>query len=699
MTYRWSKISGVGLLLAAAVFIPSCFHSAADQSGKAGEGAKKMAVVKPEKERKFFIEEVGGIALVQLYADGFEELPLREKLLAYYLYKAAVAGRDITYDQNHRHALTVRHILDQILTHPLGLPPGVEDKVLAYAKLFWLNNGPYYERNKTKFTAAFERHELLEALGIAMANGADLAFPGRTLEEVVLELEPLLFDPAHEPLVTNKNPGKGGDILRDSAGNYYHGVTMADLEGFDETNPLNSRLVKECPRKAPCKLVEQVYRAGQKAADDTWTVEPGVYAAPLAELISHLEKAAWFAPEGQAETLRFLANYFRTGDPATFDQASISWLKSEPDVDVIIGFIETYKDPRSQKGEFEGLVYYTDKENSALMEGVAENVSYFEERAPWADRYKKEHVAIPVASAINVLVGVGGAGPNIPAGINLPNAQWIREKHGSRSVLLTNVTAAAQAAISDRALDEFALPAEVAPAKKYREGVGRTMVALHEIVGHGSGKVNADLKEDPSFYLKETYSAIEEARAELVALHHVFDPRLVELGAISGPEAAAEAYRGYLRHGIVQLRRVKEGSRFEDDHMRATHLIVQYLLANEDAAEVRKIEGKTYYVIKDFDEARDTVAELLEEVMRIKGEGDLEAARELVARYAVEFDPALRDEIVARAKAAGVPDFVAFHQPGVKLVLDDSGEPVDVVLDYSNDFVSTMLEWDLVGAR
>ncbi len=698
MAYWWSNNSGVGLLLAVAVMISSC-SLPAGKGGSQGEGAKQMAAVKPDKERKYFIEEVEGIALVQLYADGFEKLPLREKLLAYYLYKAAVAGRDMTYDQNHRHALTIRHLLDQILTHPLGLPPGLEDKILKYAKLFWLNNGPYYERNKTKFTATFERHELLEALGIARANGADLNFPGRTLEEVVLELEPVLFDPAHEPLVTNKNPGKGGDILRDSAGNYYHGVTMADLEGFDEKYPLNSRLVKECPRKKPCTVVEQVYRAGQKAADDSWAVEPGVYAAPLAELISHLEKAAWFAPEGQAETLRFLANYLRTGDPATFDQASISWLKSEPQVDVIIGFIETYKDPRSQKGEFEGLVYYTDPENSALMEGVAENVAYFEEQAPWSDKYKKEHVAIPVASAINVLLGVGGAGPNIPAGINLPNAQWIREKHGSRSVLLTNVTAAAQAAISDRALEEFALPLEVAPAKKYRENIGRTMVALHEIVGHGSGKVNPDLKEDPSFYLKETYSALEETRAELVALHHIFDPKLVELGAVSGPEAAAEAYRGYLRHGLLQLRRVKEGSRFEDDHMRATHLIVQYLLANEDAAEVRKVDGKTYYALKDLDEARDSVAELLKEVMRIKGEGDLEAGRALVAKYAVDFDPGLRDEIVARAKSASVPDFVAFHQPGVKLVLDDSGEPVDVVLDYSNDFVSTMLEWDLVGAR
>jgi dipeptidyl-peptidase-3 len=294
---------------------------------------------------------------------------------------------------------------------------------------------------------------------------------------------------------------------------------------------------------------------------------------------------------------------------------------------------------------------------------------------------------------------VGGAGPFIPAGINLPNAQWIREQHGSRSVLLANVLAAARAAVSDKALTEFALPEELPAVKAYREAVGRTMVALHEIVGHGSGKAKEGLGADPSVLLKETYSTLEEARAELVALHHIFDPKLVEIGALPNQDAALVAYADYIRNDLLQLRRVKEGSRFEDDHMRAIHLIVQYIMRNSTGVTVRQVDGKTYYMLVDIAAARDAVATLLTEVMRIKAEGDLVSARRLVAEYAIDFDPQLRDEVVARAKGAGVPDFVAFHLPEVRLVTGEDGEPRDVVLDYSKDFLSTMLEWDLLGPQ
>ena len=672
----------------------------------AGPGLAGEEVVQPvvkekkvEKQRRYLIETVEGIALVQLYADGFEELSLQEKLMAYYLYKAAVAGRDITYDQNHRHAIAIREMLDQVLSHPLGLDPELERKIQKYAKLFWLNNGPYFERNKTKFIPEFDIGEWLAALGTARANGADFSFAQPSLEQLAADVEDTMFNPLAEPMVTNKNPGPDGDILRDSANNYYHDVTMKDLDGFEEKYPLNSRLTRQCDKRKRCQVVEEVYRAERKEQDGKWEVEPGRYASQLEEMIRHLEKATWFGTEGQKTALGHLIQYFRTGEPGEFDQASIAWLKEDPTVDVIIGFIETYKDARSQKGEYEGLVYYTDKELTGMMKNIAASAGYFEERSPWDDAYKKKDIKVPVATAINVLTGVGGAGPNIPAGINLPNAQWIREKHGSRSVMLSNVMAAARQAVSDVALTEFALPEEVEPARAHLEAVHRVRVALHEIVGHGSGKASEKLEGDPSSHLKETYSALEEARAELVALHHMFDPRLVEMGAIPGPEAAVVAYADYLRTGLLQLRRVKTGSRFEDDHMRATHLIVQYLLKKPEAAEVRRVQGRTYYVLKDVQAARKAVAELLAEVMRIKAQGDLEAARSMVNTYAVDFDPILRDEVVERANKAGVPDFVAFHVPAVRLVLDANGEPSDVVLDYTKDFLTTMLEWDLVGAQ
>lgn len=652
------------------------------------------------KPRKYFIEEVEGIALVQLYADGFDALEKNEKLLAYYLYQASLAGRDIAFDQKHRHALTIRHLLDGILSHPLGVAEEVESAIRKYAMLNWLNNGPYSERNKTKLRVPFSRTQFAEAVGVARANGATFDGLKEPLHEVLSAIDGLLFDPQHERLVTNKNPGADGDILRDSANNYYHDVTMADVQNYKEAFPLNSRLTKVCPKRKPCKIVEEVYRTGQKdARGRRWEIEPGRYAVQLARVIDNLTKALPYAAEGQRVYLEKMIEYFTTGDPKAFDDASIAWLKESPAVDVIIGFVETYKDARSQKGEWEGLVYFTDKELTGIMKAIADNASYFENRAPWGDEYKNKDVRIPVATAINVLTGIGGAGPFIPAGINLPNAQWIREQHGSRSVLLSNVLAAARAAVSDKALVEFALSEEVPVVRAYRESVGRTMVALHEVVGHGSGKARDGLGADPSVLLKETYSTLEEARAELVALHHVFDPKLVEIGALPNEDAAMVAYANYIRNDLLQLRRVKEGSRFEDDHMRAIHLIVQYIMKTSEAVTVRVVEGKTYFSLVDVDAARKAVAELLSEIMRIKAEGDLSAARALIAQYGIDFDPRLRDEVVTRANAAGVPDFVAFHVPDVKLVVDDNGEPTDVTLDYSKDFLTTMLEWDLTGPK
>ncbi|MBM4356022.1 MAG: hypothetical protein FJ109_19905, partial [Deltaproteobacteria bacterium] len=392
-----------------------------------------------------------------------------------------------------------------------------------------------------------------------------------------------------------------------------------------------------------------------------------------------------------------LISFFRTGDPAEFDKASIAWLSEDPDVDFILGFIESYKDPRSQKAEYEGLVYYRDPELTRIMRGIAESARYFEQRVPWDERYRNLDLRVPVASAINVLMGVGGAGPSIPAGINLPNAQWIREKHGSRSVLLSNVMSAARSAVSDKVMEEFALPEEMAATRRYGRDVRNAMVALHEILGHGSGRASPMLKEDPAFYLKEFYSTLEEARAELVALHHIFDGKLVELGALPGAEAAVVALADYIRSDLVQLRRLKKGNRIEDDHMRATHLIVQYILRNSQAVEVRKVQDRTFFVLKDAGQARNAVAMLLAEVMRIKAEGDFDAGRKLVETYGIEFDPVLRDEVVGRAERSGIPDFVAFHVPSVRLVMGADGKPSDVVVDYSRDFVTNMLEWDIMG--
>ncbi|MFH1533043.1 MAG: hypothetical protein ABIK09_20145 [Pseudomonadota bacterium] len=396
----------------------------------------------------------------------------------------------------------------------------------------------------------------------------------------------------------------------------------------------------------------------------------------------------------QQDYLLTLIEYYRTGDPAAFDEASIAWLEADPDVDVIHGFIETYQDARGVKGEYEGLVTYRNPEATRILRVLSENAQHFEDAAPWKAKYRKTWGRVPVANAVNVLVGVGHAGPNIPLGINLPNSQAIREEHGSKSVFLVNVMDAVRAALSDRALEGFVPPEEQAAVRLYRRSVGQVMVALHEVVGHGSGKVSESLEGDPADHLQETYATLEEARAELVALHHVFDPLLVKTGLLPHAAAAEVALRDALRADLLQLRRVETGDRFDDDHMRATHLIAEHLRKRGDCVEMRVIDGDHYPVITDMGKARKAVAALLTEVMRIKAEGDYKAARALVDTYAVHFNPGLRDEVVRRAREAGIPQFYAFHMPGVVATRDEAGAIIDVRLDDSEDFDAMMLRWD-----
>jgi dipeptidyl-peptidase-3 len=641
-------------------------------------------LVDPYAGRQVILGEEGRVTLLQLYADGFEALPLKDRVLAFHLYQAAVAGRDIAWDQTHRHSLTIRRLLGAVLSHPRGVAPETLDRIRRYARLLWLNNGPYYTRTKDRFLPGFDRQELIDALAVAQGNGAPLAGAGADLASV----ERFLFDPEVEPLSTNKNPPPGGDILLDSGNNYYSGVSMADLERFEEQYPLNSRLVKREEG-----LEEEVLRAGRPLGDG-WEIPPGRHGATLGAVIGHLEAAAAVADGRQRDYLLLLIEYYRTGDPTAFDEASIAWLDADPEVDVIHGFIETYLDARGAKGEYEGLVTYRNPEATRVLRVLAENAQRLEDAAPWKSKYRKTWGRVPVANAVNVLVGVGHAGPNVPLGINLPNSQAIREEHGSKSVFLVNVMDGVRAALSDRALEAFVPPAERDAVRRYRRRIGQVMVALHEVVGHGSGKVSAALSGDPSDHLKETYAAIEETRAELVALHHVFDPLLVTTGLLPDAAAAEVALRGYLRGDLLQLRRVETGDRFDDDHMRATHLIAEYLTRRCGCVEMQVIDGAHFPIITDVDKARKGVATLLAEVMRIKAEGDYGAARELVDTYAIRFDPALRDEVVARAKAAGIPQFYAFHMPGIVATRDASGAITDVQLEYREDFDAMMQRWD-----
>jgi dipeptidyl-peptidase-3 len=608
-------------------------------------------------------------------------LPLDQKLLIWHLYQAALAGRDIFYDQRYAHNLEMRGVLEAILTHAGAVEPETLAEVERYTKLFWLNTGPYNNLTARKFVLKCSPEAFAAAAAAAERAGA--IFPRRereSLQGMLDRLRPMFFDPGFDPIVTNKTPGPGRDILASSANNLYVDVTMADLDRFEERYPLNSRLVKQNGR-----LVEEVYRLG------------GRYDREIRAIVGHLEDAIPYATPTMAAALRALIAFYRTGadeDRAAYD---IAWVADrDSPVDTINGFVEVYMDPRGHKGAWEALVYYVNPEKTRGIRRLADAAQWFEDRMPWADEYKKQGVRGITANAIDVVVETGESGPITPVGINLPNDQRIRERYGSKSVSLTNVNEAYDKATSAEFRREFAWTAEeAARAIKWSSVASELTTDLHEVIGHGSGLVSARLQGSPQSALKEQYSALEESRADLVALYFVADPKIVELDlvpALDHEEIVLAEYEGYTRNALVQLRRIREGTQIEEDHMRNRQMIVHWLMANSRAMEVRRRDGKTYYVMVSLAEFRSGVGRLLEEVQRIKAEGDYAAAKALFETYGVHFDPALRDEIVARVDRLKMPSYTGFVQPRLEPVRE--GERiVDVTISYPLDLTAQMLEY------
>jgi dipeptidyl-peptidase-3 len=633
-------------------------------------------------EKKYLLEKVGKVAIVQLYADGFADLSLNEKILAYYLYQAGVAGRDITYDQNHRHGLEIRNLLEEIITHPQGIDDKILEKITNYLKLFWTFNGNYGTNNR-KFIPEFSFEDLVLASKAALSNKANLEVRGEeALKEKLNKLKRTIFDPDFEPLLADKSPKEGKDIITASGNNYYEGVDLKDLENFAEKYPLNSKVVKK-----DGKIIEQVYRAG------TGSVPAGLYAKQLSRVIDNLEKALPYAEDGQREALKHLIRYLQTGDPQDFEKYSISWVKSNPIVETINGFIETYSDARGAKGEYEGMVSFVDKETNRVMQDLAAFGQYFEDRAPWDEKYKKKKINPPVANAVNLLLGIGGAGPVTWLGVNLPNAQEIRETHGSKNFILTNVTNIRRKVDGAKATQEFALSqAEIELEELYGEKADVLSTAIHEILGHGSGRVSEKLKSDPKEYLREYYSTLEEAKADLMALWHIFDEKLMQIAQIDG-KCGEALYRDYARMDLLRLRGVKSGDRLEKDHARGRHMIVSYLKDKTEAIEAVEKDGKVYLVAKDIEKMRKGVGELLSLIMRIKAEGDYQEAKNLVEKYGIKINPQWRDQVIKRAEAVDLPDHHALVMPSLDLVKDKDGRITDVEISYPQDFMRQQLEY------
>ena len=633
-------------------------------------------------DRQFLLERVDDAAVVQIYADGFERLLLREKTLIWHLYQAALAGRDIYYDQRYVHNLDMREVLEEILTHAADVDADALMEIQRYTKLFWINTGPFNNLTARKFVLNLPPSTFGAAARAAHASGAE--FPlrrGETVDDLLARLEPAFFDPDVDAVVTNKTPPDGWDMLIASANNLYDGVSLDDLADFDERHPLNSRLVKRDEA-----LVEDVYRVG------------GLYGEYLSDVVAHLQAAIPFATESMAASLAALVTWYQTGDAADQLAYDIAWVADrDSPVDTINGFTEVYMDARGVKGSWEALVFYVNPEKTESIRRLADNAQWFEDRMPWDPAYRKKGVRGITANAIDVVVETGESGPVTPIGINLPNDQSVREDYGSKSVSLSNVVEAYERSSPGAYRREFAWEeAEAARSEKWGRLAGELNTNMHEVIGHASGQLAEHLEGNPQAFLKEQYSALEESRADLVALYFIADPKLVELGIVPADdhlEIVQAQYEAYSRNAILQLRRIREGAQLEEDHMRNRQMIVHWLMDNTEAVDARTRDGKTYYVMTDHMKFRDGVGRLLGEVQRIKSEGDYEAAVELFEQYGIHFDPALRDEVLGRVELVDLPSYTGFVMPKLEPVHGADGEIADVLISYPLDLTAQMLEY------
>jgi dipeptidyl-peptidase-3 len=636
--------------------------------------------------RRYVLESVDDAAVVQLYADGFTTLELRNKILVWHLYLAAIAGRDIYYDQRYAHSLEMRALLEAVLTHSAHVEPRVIAEIRRYTKLFWINNGPYNNLTARKFVLNLTREELCDAVAASQRDGSAVATrPGESLAALIDRLAPMFFDADVDPILTNKTPGSGRDILEASSNNLYAGVTMGALEGFHERYALNSRLTATNGR-----LVEDVYRVG------------GRYDREIRRIVRHLSDAVAYAPPRMADALVALIRFYETGEEADRVAYDIAWVRDqESPVDTINGFMEVYLDPRGVKGAWEGMVCYVNPEKTRRIHALAANAQWFEDHMPWDPKFRKAEVTGVTARAIEVVIETGDSGPVTPIGINLPNDQAIREQYGSKSVSLANVSEAYERSTPEGLRLEFSWDdAEAARATQWGGVAQELTTDMHEVIGHGSGRMAGEVTVPPHRLLAEQYSSIEEARADLVALYFLPDRKVIDLGLVSAEEHDAivrTEYEYYTRTALVQLRRVRVGSHLEEDHMRNRQMIVHWLRAHTSAIDVRQRDGKTYFVMTDAAAFRDGVGRLLAEVQRIKGEGDYTAARRLFEEYGVHFDPALRDEVVARVDRLKLPSYTGFVMPRLEVRRDEGGAIVDVDISYPCDLESQMLEYSAIA--
>ena len=625
---------------------------------------------------------------IQLTSDSFAGLTSDEKMDAYWLYRAAVAVDPIAYDQNSADGLRQKHLLEAILTHPNGIDPGAAKKIAEYTMLFWGNKGNHDTNTSGKILPEFTADELRAAAEQANKNGARLG-SATGLARELQELNKTIFDPEYQPKLVQKNPPNGEDILEASSENFYSGVTLKDLVGFTEHYALNSRLEKQ-----DGTLIEDVYRAGTPDG----TVPPGKYARELGLAIRDLEQAVKYAPLQQQKVINDLIRYYQTGERADWIRTGIDWVRDKSNPDFSNGFVEVYKDPRGQKGAIQGFVSIVDEKMNKLTTGFGANLGYFEQRAPWDDKYKNPNPTPPVVNAVEMIAETGDFSVGT-IGDNLPNEDEIHEKYGSKSFVLTGSIRALNSAVGNSVSDEFlATQEEKDRARQYGDLAENLMTAMHEVIGHGSGRVTAKVGHDPEAFIKEYYSTLEESRADLMALWNFWDPKLLEMGVMPNTDVAKTEYDAEARAALSQLHEVPTGDTIEEDHRRGTQLIVNFIRDKTGAIQPVEHDGKVYLQVTDYAKMRQGVGLLLAELMRIKAEGDYDAAKALITKYGIHFNTAWRDQAVERYKNLDIPEKWVGINPDLVLRRGPGGK-MDVTITYPRDFAQQQLEYSRINGE
>ena len=638
----------------------------------------------------YVVDQFADLQILRYRVPGFESLSLKQKQLLYHLSEAALMGRDILFDQNCRYNLPIRRALEAVYTGYKGDRTDPQFVALeTYLKRVWFANGIHHHYAEDKFVPGFTPEFFRTCISQIGSSALPLR-EGQTVEQFVAEISPVIFDPAIMPKRVNQADGE--DLVLTSACNYYDGVTQQEAEAFygamkdpkDETPisyGLNSRLVKENG-----KLQEKVWKVG------------GLYTQAIEKIVYWLKKAEAVAEnDAQKAVIAQLIQFYETGSLKDFDEYAILWVKDlDSRIDFVNGFTESYGDPLGMKASWESLVNFKDLEATHRTEIISSNAQWFEDHSPVDKSFKKDEVKGVSAKVITAAILAGDLYPSTAIGINLPNANWIRAHHGSKSVTIGNITDAYNKAAHGNGFNEEFVYSDTERQliDAYSDLTDELHTDLHECLGHGSGKLLPGVDPDA---LKAYGSTIEEARADLFGLYYVADSKLVELKLLSSPEAYKAQYYTYLMNGLMtQLVRIEPGNNVEEAHMRNRQLIARWVYekgAADKVVELVKKDGKTYVVINDYPKVRELFGELLAEIQRIKSTGDFEGARSLVENYAVKVDPTLHAEILERYKKLNLAPYKGFVNPKYELVTDENGNITDVTVSYNEGYAEQMLRY------